>query len=208
MFTVYNKGSVTFQSTSGNLYHLDKVDQLAESRLKPDDDRVDSFDSYTKGKKQNDSALNSYKKMANTHESDEVYHVKDIMITNYISIDQNATLQDAYDLLKENEVSQIPIVKENNEIVSMINKKIILNLLMNDIDSARDTLQRSLHYLELPEILTTAPTTDIRWVAKALIEYKRDAIPVVNKQHILLGIVSKTNIIKAIADIPHIHFFA
>lgn len=51
MFTVYNKGSVTFQSTSGNLYNLKNVDEAAESRLKPDDDRIDSFDSKMEQKK-------------------------------------------------------------------------------------------------------------------------------------------------------------
>ena len=208
MFTIYNKGSVTFQSTSGNLYHLDKVDKLASSRLKPDDDRIDSFDQYTSGKKFSKEAVESYKKMANIHSSDVVYHVKDIMVKNLISITKHETLKEAYDILKTYKISQILVVTNDNEIVSMVNKKIILNLLMDNLEYTQHTLEKKLEYLELPEILTTSPITDIRRVAKVLIEYHQDALPVVDDKHKVVGIVSKTDIIKAISNIPNIQFFA
>jgi CBS domain-containing protein len=208
MFTVYNKGSVTFQSTSGNLYNLETVDKSAESRFKPDDDRIDSFDSMTGGKKFPRQAVDAYKKMANMHASDEVFHVRDIMIKDFISIDKEATLQEAYELLKKHKISQLPIVTEDNEIISMVNKKHILNFLMDDLDYVKDTLSKKLSYLELPEILATSPITDIRRVAQVLVESHHDALPVVDNDHILVGIVSKTNIIKAVSNIPNIQFFA
>jgi CBS domain-containing protein len=208
MFTVYNKGSVTFQSTSGNLYNLETVDKSAESRLKPDDDRVDSFDAYTNGKKYPKEAVDTYKKMANLNTSDEVYHVKDIMVREFISINHEKTLQDAYNVLKESQKSNIPVINESGKIVSMINKKLILNYLMEDLDYVQSTLEKQLSSLDLPDVLTTSPITDIRRVAKVMVDEKIDAIPVVNNRHLLVGLVSKTNILKAIADIPHISFFA
>jgi CBS domain-containing protein len=208
MFTVYNKGSVTFQSTSGNLYNIDTVDKSAESRLKPDDDRIDSFDNMTGGKKFPRQAVDAYKKMANMHASDEVFHVRDIMVKEFISINQEATLQEAYDLLKEYKISQIPIVTEDKQIVGMISKKLILNFLMDDLDYAKETLQKKLYSFDLPEVLATSPITDIRRVAQVLVESHHDALPVVDNDHILVGIVSKTNIIKAVSNIPNIQFFA
>lgn len=211
MFTVYNKGSVAFQSTSGNLYNLKNVDEAAESRLKPDDDRIDSFDNkmeQKKGSKYSSTALGAYKKMADSHESDEVFHIKDIMIREFISINETATIQDTYDLLKEYGISQVPIVNDQGEIISMINKKIILNFLMDDLDYVRNTLKKTLDSILLPEVVTTLPNTDIRAVAKVLSQYHLDAIPIVDNKHLLVGIVTKTNIIKAVADIPHIQFFA
>jgi CBS-domain-containing membrane protein len=207
MFTVYNKGSVTFQSTSGNLYNLETVDKSAESRLKPDDDRIDSFDSYTGGNKFPREAVNAYKKMANLNVSDEVYHVKDIMIKDFISINHGKTLQESYELLKEHQVNNIP-VDDNDAIISMINKKVILNYLMDDLEYVQQTLDKKLNHLDLPHVLATSPITDIRRVAQVMVDENIDAIPVVNNKHILVGIVSKTNIIKAIADKPHMQFFA
>jgi len=211
MFTVYNKGSVTFQSTSGNLYNLKNVDEAAESRLKPDDDRIDSFDNkmeQKKGSKYSATALGAYKKMADFHESDEVFFIKDIMIKEFISINEQATIEETYALLKENGISQVPIINDEGAIISMINKKFILNLLMDDLDYVRNNLKKTLNSIFLPEVVTTAPNTDIRAVAKVLSEYHLDAIPIVDNNHLLVGIVTKTNIIKAIADIPHIQFFA
>lgn len=208
MFTVYNKGSVTFQSTSGNLYNLETVDKSAESRLKPDDDRIDSFDTMAGGKKFPKEAVNVYKKMANLNMSDEVYHVKDIMVRDFISINYKKTLKESYELLKEHQVNNIPVTDDNGGIIAMVNKKIILNFLMDDLEYILRTLDKTLEYLDLPHVLTTSPITDIRRVAQVMISEKIDAIPVVNNNHILVGLVSKTNIIKAIADKPHIQFFA
>ena len=208
MFTVYNKGSVTFQSTSGNLYNLETVDKSAESRLKPDDDRIDSFDNHMGGKKYPREAVDAYKKMANLDTTDEVYHVKDIMLSDFISINQTKTLQESYNLLKEYNVNNIPVVNDNGEIVSMMSKKVILNYLMEDLEYVESTLNKTLISLDLPHVLATSPITDIRRVAKVMVDERIDAIPVVNAQHLLVGIVSKTNIIKAIGDIPHISFFA
>lgn len=146
--------------------------------------------------------------MADFHESDEVFLIKDIMIKEFISINEQATIEETYALLKENGISQVPIINDEGAIISMINKKFILNLLMDDLDYVRNNLKKTLNSILLPEVVTTAPNTDIRAVAKVLSEYHLDAIPIVDNNHLLVGIVTKTNIIKAIADIPHIQFFA
>ena len=37
MFAIYKNGSVGFRSTADNLYNLKNIDELSESRLKPDE---------------------------------------------------------------------------------------------------------------------------------------------------------------------------
>jgi len=209
MFAIYSNGSVKFRSTSDNLYTLDKVDALAESRHKPDDEIYVNFDNYLKKNQGYEKkALQSYKKIANLDTNEPVYHVSDIMTRECISINSKATINEAYTLLKEKQVSQIPIVTFANEIMSLINKKMILNLLIGDIDNSKIILQKKLDEIFLPELITTDPISDIRRVAKVMIKYKLDAIPVVDKNNVLVGMVSKTDIIKAISYIPNLKFWA
>lgn len=207
MFAVYNNGSVGFRSTVDNLYSLKSLDAPDGARLKPDDDTL--FQDYTNYKKKDnhkddskEKALDTYKKIANLDTTEKVYHVSEIMTTDCISLTNDVTLENAYYSLKENMLSQIPIITDDKKILGMINKKTILNLVVEDIDNAKEIMDRKISDIYLPELITTDPITDIRRVAKVMLDFKLDAIPVVDENHFLLGIVSKTDIIKAVATIP------
>ena len=211
MFTVYNNGSVQFRSTSDNLYNLRNVDKLAESRNKPDDELYHTIENGGKDNKEqkyNKKSIEAYKKIANIDTNEEIYHVKDIMTTKCISINVQSTLLEAYELLKKEKISQIPIVTDTNKIVNIINKKTILNFIMDDLDNGKFTVYKHFNTLNLADCVTADPISDIRRVAQVMIEHKIDAIPVVNKENVLVGIVSKTDIIKAVSYIPDLRLWA
>jgi len=207
MFTVYNNGSVQFRSTSDNLYNLHNVDKSAESRHKPDDEIYHSID-RNKNKKYDNESILSYKKIANMDTNQIIYHVADIMTKNCITINLNSSLKEAYTLLKEKQISQLPIVTNSNKIVNIINKKTILNLLIEDFDNGKLILNKQLNDINLEDFITTDPISDIRRVAQVMIKNKIDAIPVVDKNGFLVGIVSKTDIIMAVSYIPDLQLWA
>ena len=207
MFTVYNKGSIQFRSTSDNLYNLRNVDKSAESRHKPDDEIYHSIDK-NRNKKYDNESISSYKKIANMDTNQIIYHVSDIMTKDCITINLNSTLNEAYALLKEQQISQLLIVTNSNKIVNIINKKTILNLLMEDFDNGKLILNKQLNDINLKDFITTDPISDIRRVAQVMIKNKIDAIPVVDKNGFLLGIVSKTDIIMAVSYIPDLQLWA
>lgn len=207
MFAIYNNGSVGFRNTVDNLYELKRLDSPNEARLKPDDDSL--FQDYTNEKKdKNNHAINAYKKMAKIDTSERVYHVSEIMTKECIEINSQKTLEDAYFTLRNNEVSQVPVLTEDRKILGLINKKIILNKVIDDIDNVKSVLRMKLDDLYFQELITTDPITDIRRVAKVMIDFRLDAIPVVDEAHILVGIVSKADIIKAVATIPKLQLWS
>lgn len=208
MFAIYNNGSVGFRSTVDNLYELKKTDAPDAVSLKPDDD--DLFQEYLNSKKKKDTvhAINTYKKVANIDTSEQVFHVKDIMTLEPEYVDQSITILEAYEKLKDVEVNQVPVLSFGKKIVGMINKKMILNFIMDDISNVNTILNRKLEDIYLDEVLTTDPVTDIRRVAKVMIDFKLDAIPVVTEEDILVGIVSKTDIIKAVSHIPKLQLWS
>jgi CBS domain-containing protein len=212
MFTVYSSGSVGFRSTADNLYQLKKVDELAGSRLKPDDDLYQNIDNSKKKKEQQSSydrkAVEAYRKMTNIDTNEIMYHIGDIMKKEIYAIKHYQTVQDAYDILNDKKVSQIPVITSEKKIVSLINKKMILNFLLADLDHGKEIMKKSLEYMPLPEVITTDPLSDLRRVSKVMIDLKIDAIPVVNEEGVILGMVSKTDIIRAVANIPNFQFWA
>ncbi len=208
MFAIYNNGSVGFRSTVDNLYELKKTDAPDKVPLKPDDD--DLFQEYLNSKKQKDEqhAINVYKKVSNIDTSEQVFHVKDIMTVDPHYIDTTITLREAYEELKSVKVNQVPILGFGKKIMGMINKRMILNLIMDDISNIENILNRKIEDLYLDEVITTDPVTDIRRVAKVMIDFRLDAIPVVSEDDILVGIVSKTDIIKAVSHLPKLQLWS
>ncbi len=205
MFAIYNNGTVGFRSTSDNLYNLKNVEESQAIEFKPQEGFIEDF---TKHNKQNENALNSYKKMANIDTSDIVFHVKDIMTKDCIYIDSKSTIQDAYDILKEHKIGQIPIVSFGKKIMGIIDKKMILNLLMDDLENSKNILEKKLEDLYLEQLITADPQTDIRKVAKVMIDFKLHAVPIVEENDILIGIVSKTDIINAVSNIPQFQLWS
>ncbi|AXH13755.1 HPP family protein [Malaciobacter mytili] len=214
MFAIYNNGSVGFRSTADNLYQIKNLDAPSAAFLKPDDDTL--FQDYlNKEKKKNgenpavkEQAVNAYKQMANLDISEAVYHVEDIMTRDIFYLDHEASIKDAYDMLKEKKVSQIPIVSFGKKIIGLISKKIILNLLIDDLDNSRAILNRKLKDLSLSEVITADPIADIRRVCQVMIDLKLDAMPVVNQEDIVVGMVSKTDIIKAVSHLPKLQLWS
>lgn len=210
MFAVYNNGSVGFRSTADNLYNLKNVDEVADVRLKPDEGFIQEMSKRNpnQGEKFSSEALNSYKKMANIDTLEPVYHVKDIMTKEVFYIDNKSSIKEAYDLLHEKKIAQIPVISFGKKIVGMISKKIILNLIMADIENIQNVLDRKIEDIFLPEIITAEPISDIRRVVKVMIDFKLDAIPIVDEESILLGIVSKTDILKAVSFLPKLQLWS
>ena len=210
MFAIYNNGRVGFRSTSDNLYNLKNVEEIHETHLKPEEGFVEYFTKYNANKKEDtkENAISAYKKMANIDTSEIVYQVKDIMTKDCIYIDEKSTIQDAYNVLREFKVGLMPVVSFGKKIVGTIDKKIILNLLMDDLENTKNVLERKIEDIYLPQTITSDPLTDIRRVAKVMIDFKLHAIPIVDEHDILIGIVSKTDIIKAVSHIPQFQLWS
>lgn len=207
MFTIYENGIVGVQTTADNLYKVKPIDKSTDAKFKPDDEIVEYFSHKRKNSKNNDERINSYKKIANMDTSEPIYQVKDIMTKDVFTIDTKASIEESYNLLKEYGVMQIPVISTERKIIGLISKKIILNLLMADMDNSTAILNRTLEDIFLPEVITTDPISDIRRVAKVMIDYKLDAIPVVDDD-ILIGIISKTDILKAVSHLPKLQLWS
>lgn len=207
MFTIYNNGSVGFRSTSDNLYELKNIQEPDATRFEPKEGLIQDFSNETRRDKKNEF-LESYKKIASLDNLEPVYKIKDVMTKEVVYATSDLTVSDLYNLTQEKGVSQIPVTAFGKKIVGIVNKKIILKLLMNHIDEVDEILKRKIEDIYLPEVLTADPEADVRKVVKIMLDLKLDAIPIVDENDVLLGIVSKTDILKAVANLPKLQLWS
>lgn len=207
MFAIYNNGTVGFRSTSDNLYELKNIEEADSARFEPKEGLIQDF-STDLNKEQKNEFINSYKKIASLDNLEPVYKIKDIMTKDVVYATTNYTVEELYSLIKEKGVSQIPITAFGKKIIGVVNKKIILTLVMNHIDEVQTILSRKIEDIFLPEVLTADPESDVRRVVKVMLDLKLDAIPIVDEHDILVGIVSKTDILKAVANLPKLQLWS
>ncbi|RXK07962.1 CBS domain-containing protein [Halarcobacter bivalviorum] len=207
MFAIYNKGGLNFRSTIDNLYSLSNVDSLARARNNvqeglPKDHSVKNKKRSFKDFLEKD-ATQAYKEVANIDTKEPIFHISDLMNTDVITLKSNNTIQEAFDIMEEKQIRQIPVLdNETNKIIGMVTHKVLLEYIFNDLEYAEHNAQRTLDILELREVITADPVTDIRRVAKVMVDFSLTAIPVVDKNDNIQGIVSRANILKAIANTP------
>lgn len=79
---------------------------------------------------------------------------------------------------------------------------------MNNLDDTNSVLNRKIDDVYLPEVITADPQSDVRHVVKIMIDLKLGAIPIVDESDTLVGIVSKTDILKAVANLPKLQLWS
>ena len=206
MFAIYNKGGLNFRSTIDNLYSMSNVDSLARVRNNTQEGLPKDHSVKEKNKKSFDEllqkdAVHTYKEIANIDTKEPIFHVSDLMKLNVITLNSDNTISEAYETMEDNDIRQIPILdSKTGKIIGMVTHKVLLDYIFNDLQYAEHNSQKTLENIDLREVITAHPVTDIRRVAKVMVDFSLTAIPVVDENDNIKGIVSRANILKAIAN--------
>ena len=217
MFAMYDDDGLNFRSTIERLYTVHEILPSAVVKNKTsdqeDDDqrqehREEFKDNLYRGKITN-QAKNKYKQMANLDTRTEIYHVEQIMNKVVLTIEDTTTVQECFDIMNDKNIQQLTIRADKQlHLKGMITKYDILNLLMSDKENIQENLAKEISIISTNKIITTDPISDIRRVSKVLVDFNLNAIPVVNSDDAIVGIVTKTDILKAVSSIPHLQIWA
>jgi len=141
------------------------------------------------------------------------YLVKNFMNKKVVTCRRTDSLKFALSLMNKNQVSRLVVTDENGNPVGLIST----NTLLTHSDYFTKGNTRSRDYL-LPlnrekitvndllsdELLTVNEEDDLAIAASKMIKNKVGGVPVVNSSHNLVGIVSKTDVVRAFSIVgPH-----
>jgi len=140
------------------------------------------------------------------------YLVKDFMNKKIISCRKSDSLNLVLNLLDQNDVSRLIVIDKNGSVVGLVST----NTLLTNSDYFTREDKRSRNYL-LPSnkdaivndliddnLITIKEDEDLSNAALLMINYKISGIPVLDSHENLVGLISKTDIVRAFSDImPH-----
>ena len=110
------------------------------------------------------------------------------MIIDPITLLENALVQDALQLMKENSIGGIPVVDKD---------KVLKGILTNrDLRFEKNMLRPVTEIMTSENIITTGATTDLTTAEVILQQNRIEKLPVVDEQNRLIGLITYRDIIK------------
>ncbi len=131
----------------------------------------------------------------------------EIMSKPVFTLSSTATVQDAWKSLVGQGIGQAPVVDPQGGLVGLMSRADLMHLdqLPSSETSAlawRTLLAQTVADLMHTPIPAVTPETDIRWVARALLDSELPGLPVVDDAGSVIGFVSRSDILRAVVTFP------
>lgn len=131
-----------------------------------------------------------------------LYHAHQIMQNEVISVRSNADVAQAWRTLVEHRIHQAPVLDETETLVGIVSERNLLTAFNVDETGIRDVLFRRVRDVMTSPVVAAAPHTDLRHIARVMLERDVEGVPVVSEQGRLLGFISRSDILAAIVNEP------
>lgn len=150
-----------------------------------------------------EQAVSAYQAMLpQSLERGPLYHANQIMRTEVITVLGSDDVAHAWHLLVEHQIHQAPVLDDAGHLVGIVSERNLLTSLNVDAGEVRDVLTRSVRDVMSTPVVAATPVTDIRRIAQVMLERLVDGVPIVSDSGMLLGFISRSDILQAVVTDP------
>ena len=207
MFYIYSPQRRVFSGSLEELRRVEKTPTPASPTLalKPNDfDERPAVSAETQYKV-SANALKQYNQMIQKQESREaVYHAYEVMSQPVTSLLATYTLQQAYDIFQQYPFQLMPVVNAEQRLIASLSRRDLYHSLLtaDNRDLVLSTTINDIFINDNQQVVSAAAVTEVRRISSVLVEHKLDAMPVVDELGRVVGIVSRTDILKCVTADP------
>jgi acetoin utilization protein AcuB len=150
-----------------------------------------------------EQAINEYQSMLPKNlERGPLYHANQIMQPQVISVRSDDDVARAWRVLVDHQIHQAPVLDASLSLVGIVSERNLLTTLNVDAGQVRDVLQKRVHDVMTTPVVAATPVTDIRRIARVMLDRDVDGVPIVNEAGALLGFISRSDILRAVVTDP------
>ncbi len=145
-------------------------------------------------------------RMENT--SERVFKAFEIMSTPVITIEPEITAADAWKRFNDSGVRHMPVLSHEGAIIGILSERELLKQLIIRDGKVEDAREIAVRDIMSSDVIATGPLTDIRRVARAMLDQHVGLMPIVDEQGGLSGVVTRSDILHAIIHHPGLSLWA
>ncbi len=203
MFAIYENGVRSFSGTLERLREDRPVEAVRGVDPKPGEEEVPNGIGFGAGSGGlSADALAAYRSATNRDAREPILHAHQVMTFPVVTIDTGIGLREAWERLRRHGIRQAPVVSSRLELVGLLSEKQLLERLLVDEERIRFAPDATIDELLDTEVVTAEPVTDVRRIARVMIDRNRPAMPIVTDRGELVGIVSRGDLLRAMDGNP------
>ncbi len=131
-----------------------------------------------------------------------------IMTHNVFTIAPEISAAAAWRALLGQRLRQAPVVDATHNVIGLVTERDLLTTFNLERKQARSPLTHHVRDVMISPVVCADPETDLRRIARAMLELDLPCIPVVNESSALLGLVSRGDILRAVIADPPLSLWA
>ncbi len=127
---------------------------------------------------------------------------RDLMRSPVLSLPSDSTLLDAWVIMSQKNFHHVPVTSLHGTLVGMVSyRDLLLHVpeLITGGDKSQAS-QRRLAEIMTSRVITATPATEIREIARVMLEEQIHAVPILDHQRLLTGIVSTHDLLQSITQ--------
>ena len=209
MFAIYGTSGPIFQGTLENLPRISPVAQrgpvIAARRIgdQIEEDVIPTDSGVTEAHAPGSQAVDVYKSMLPQNiERGPLYHANQIMQRQLVTVNAEDDVARAWHVLVENRIHQAPVLDNGQRLIGIVTERDLLTTLNVDDGQVRDVLAKRVGDVMTTPVVAASPVTDIRRIARVMLDRDVDGVPIVNDSGTLVGFVSRSDILRAVVTDP------
>jgi len=94
------------------------------------------------------------------------------------------------------------VLNERQQIVGMVSELNLLRVLLIEDTQLSYVPGKTVADIMSAEVITADPITDVRRIARVLVNYELSAVPIVDERDALIGLVSRSDILRSASNDP------
>jgi CBS domain-containing protein len=202
MFTIHG---VTGQIFSGTLEEMQRVHDLKQSKsiraIAHEGDELGGIG--TENRRKQEEAEQAYRLMLPKNlERGPLYHANQIMQQQVITVSADDGVAQAWRILRDHGIHQAPVLDSGMRLIGVVSERNLLTAINIDGDQIVESMNRRVGQVMTTPIVAAAPVTDIRRIASVMINQDIDGVPITNDQGLLVGFITRGDILRAVVKEP------
>ena len=207
MFAIYGVSGPVFQGTLEGLNRMPPVGRptpLTPAQRISDNVEIESATAGGAGANRlGAQAMEAYKSMLPEDlDRGPLYHADQIMTPNVIAVRARDEVAHAWRTLTSHMIHQTPVLDDSGQLVGLVSERNLLTAFNVDGGEIRDVRLKRVGDVMTTPVVAASPVTDIRRIARVMLDRDVDGVPIVSEAGVLLGFVSRSDILRAVVTDP------